>query len=253
MPARVRASSVPEIALLRERYREEMDCQIVHDSIHRRPGWTLSYLLEIDGVAAGYGSVAIDGPWKEKPTLFEFYIVPEHRARAFDLFEALLGATGVRRMEIQSNDVLLDVMLHAYAREIASESIVFRDGGTTELPSNGATLRGITPDEETRTRIEERQGASQWLLEAEGETVCEGGIMFHYNRPYGDIYMDVVERFRRRGFGSYFVQEVKRVAYGLGAVPCARCGIANVPSRRTLQKAGFVPFAHLLTGVIART
>jgi hypothetical protein len=28
------------------RYREEMNCQITKDSIHRRHGWTLSYLIE---------------------------------------------------------------------------------------------------------------------------------------------------------------------------------------------------------------
>ena len=63
MPSvRIRPSSVPEIHPLRERYREEMSCQIVHDSIHCRPGWTLTYLLEVDGAAAGYGSLAVDGP-----------------------------------------------------------------------------------------------------------------------------------------------------------------------------------------------
>jgi len=247
-PARVQPSSVPEIEPWRERYREEMSCQIVHDSIHCRPGWTLTYLLEVDGAAAGYGSLAVDGPWKDKPTLFEFYVVPERRTRAFDLFEALLGATGVRLMEIQSNDALLAVMLHAYAREIESEKVVFRDGRTTELPANGATLRGVTSDADTRTRMEERRGASEWLLELDGETVCEGGIMFHYNRPYGDIYMEVSEPFRRRGFGSYFVQELKRVCYQIGAVPGARCDPTNIASRRTLQCAGFVPYAHILIG-----
>jgi len=43
---------------------------------------------------------------------------------------------------------------------------------------------------------------------------------------------------------------LKRAAYDLGAVPCARCNPKNIASRRTLQKAGFIPFAHLLTGVL---
>lgn len=40
-----------EVLPLRTRYREEMNCQIVHDSIHRREGWTVSYLLDIGDVA----------------------------------------------------------------------------------------------------------------------------------------------------------------------------------------------------------
>ncbi len=39
------AKLAPAAALLplRTRYREEMNCQIVHDSIHARDGWTKSY------------------------------------------------------------------------------------------------------------------------------------------------------------------------------------------------------------------
>jgi GNAT superfamily N-acetyltransferase len=64
--------------------------------------------------------------------------------------------------------------------------------------------------------------------------------------------MEVAEPFRRRGLGSWFVQELKRAAHDFGAIPCARCNLTNVASRRTLQKAGFVPFAHMLTGVLGR-
>jgi GNAT superfamily N-acetyltransferase len=250
MQARAKLSCASDMLAFRERYREEMDCQIVHDSIHRRTGWTLTYGLELDGVSAGFGSVAIGGPWKDRPTLFEFYVLPEHRSFSFDLFEELLSVSGPRFMEIQSNDALLAVMLHTYARDIASEKIVFHDKVTTALPACGTILRRITSDEETRAHIEQRQGGPEWVLELDGNVVAKGGILFHYNRPYGDIYMEVGEAFRRRGLGSYLVQELKRAAYDLGSVPCARCSPTNVPSRRTLQKAGFIPFAHMLTGVI---
>jgi hypothetical protein len=98
-------------------------------------------LLSIGDTAARFGSVAVGGPWKDKPTLYEFYVLPEERTRAFDLFESLLSATGARFMEIQSNDAILAVMLHAYAQDIVSESIVFQDGRTTMLASGVATLR----------------------------------------------------------------------------------------------------------------
>jgi GNAT superfamily N-acetyltransferase len=250
MRAQAKLSSALDVLPFRERYREEMNCQIVHDSIHRRAGWTLTYALQLDAISVGFGSVAIGGPWNGKPTLFEFYVLPQHRSFCFDLFEALLSVSEPRFMEIQSNDPLLAVMLHTYARDIASESIVFHDKARTMLSADGATLRRITSEEETRAHIEQRQGGPQWVLELDGNVVAQGGILFHYNRPYGDIYMEVAEAFRRRGLGSYLVQELKRAAYDLGSVPCARCNPANLPSRRTLQKAGFIPFAHMLTGVI---
>ena len=252
MPASIVATvaSNHEVLPLREQYRHEMNCQIVHDSIHRRAGWTTTYLLRVEGLAAGFGSIAIAGPWTDKPTLFEFYLLPEHRGRAFNLFEALLAASDARFMTIQSNNQLLSVMLHTYAREISGDAIVFHDRLTTTLPAMGAILHCKTPEEETRRCIDERQGGPEWTMDLDGTTVATGGILFHYNRPYGDIYMDVAEPYRGRGFGSYMVQELKRIAYELGSIPAARTGAQNIASRKTLQKAGFVPCANILNGTI---
>ncbi len=125
----------------------------MHDSIHRREGWTVTYILNVDEVTAGFGSIATAGPWKDKPTIFDFYVLPEHRAYAFKLFEALLTASNARFMEIQSSDALRAAILHTYVRDIWSEKIVFRDAITTALPARGATLRKLTSDEETWNAI----------------------------------------------------------------------------------------------------
>jgi GNAT superfamily N-acetyltransferase len=244
-------SSAQEILPLRTLQRQEMNCQIVHDSIHRREGWTISYLLERGGVVAGFGSIAIGGPWKDKPTVFEFYVLPAHRPFAFALFDTFLAASCARFFEVQSNDVLLAIMLHTYGRDVASEKIVFADQFTTTYSANGATFLPVTAEEEIRAALERRQGGGEWRLDVDGASAATGGILFHYNRPYGDIYMEVAAPFRQRGLGTYLVQELKRVCYEFGAVPCARCSPANLASRRTLQKSGFVPFAHILNAKIA--
>jgi len=246
----VTPASAYDVRALRTRHRQEMDCQIVHDSLHERPGWTQTYLLTIGGDQAAFAGVAVAGPWQDKPTIFEFYVHPDHRGRAFDLFEALLTASGARLMEVQSNETLLAVMLHTYARDIWSEKIVFRDSVTTRLACPGATLRQVTSDEETRSAIAERAGGTEWVLEMDGTPAGNGGVLFHYNRPYGDVYMEVDESFRRRGLGAWLVQELKRVAYQFGSIPAARCSPDNIPSRKTLQKAGLVPYAHILNGAI---
>src|SRR5204862_6448036 len=91
---------------------------------------------------------------------------------------------------------------------------------------------------------------AKWVVEIEGTVAAAGDILFHYSRPYGDIYMKVAEPFRRRGLGSYLVQELKRVCYEGASVPAARCNPKNIASRQTLQNAGFVPCAHILHGTI---
>jgi GNAT superfamily N-acetyltransferase len=92
----------------------------------------------------------------------------------------------------------------------------------------------------------------EWLIELDGNVVATGGLMFHYNPPYGDIYMDVDEHHRRRGFGSYLVQELKRIAYAMGKIPAARCDADNVTSRKTLEKAGMLPCGRVLQGEVRR-
>ncbi len=246
-----RAASAENILPWRDLYRQELNCQIIHDSLHSRKGWTEAYLLIAGGTVAGYGSIAVGGPWKGKPTVFEFYVAPPYRSRMFDLFVALLTACGSTRIETQSNDPLLTVMLHTFAQGVTSESILFHDKLTTAHSPADAVFRRSTADDAERIVPHRAEPVDDWVVEVESKIAATGGILFHYNRPYGDIYMEVAAPFRRRGIGCYLVQELKRVCYEQGSVPAARCNPANIASRRTLQKAGFVPCGHILTGSVS--
>jgi GNAT superfamily N-acetyltransferase len=240
-----------EIEGLRDIYRHEMGCQIIHDSIHARPGWSTEYLLLDHGAKVGYGSVAVEGPWREKPTLYEFFVLSQHRSRLFDSFDELLTASKAVMIETQSNDALLTIMLHAFARNVSSESILFHDKLTTSLSSPDAVFRRSTEEDAAQIAQHDLDRGAKWLVVVGGTVAAAGDILFHYNRPYGDIYMKVAEPFRRRGIGSYLVQELKRVCYAGGSVPAARCAPNNLASRNTLQKAGFVPCGHMLTGRVS--
>lgn len=241
---------IDEVLPLRNRYREETEGQIVHDSIHRRPGWTRAYLVERAGTTAGYGLMAVAGPWVEKPTLFEFYLLPEHRGAMFHLFAALVETSGARFIETQTNSGALATMMFVWSGDAASEKIVFHDRFATTHSANGVVLRRLTPEEEIRRAIEQRQGGGEWILESNGQEIARGGVLFHYNPPHGDVYMSVAKPWRRRGLGTYLVQELKRETRRLGQIPCARCSPENLASRHTLQRAGFVPWGHMLTGSI---
>ena len=232
----------------RAAYRLEMACQIIHDSIHDREGWSREYLLRAGAATIGYGSVAVGGPWTETPSIYEVYVAPQHRGHSFDAFAALLEASGARRMEVQSNDVLTTAMLHTVAGDVTSEAILFRDEVTTTHDPPGAVFRRGT----TAEFPDVPQERLRWrgVVEVEGQAAATGGILFHYNPPYGDIFMEVAEAFRGRGLGSFLVQELKRICWESGHVPAARCSVTNVASRRTLQKAGLVPCGHILVGSV---
>jgi GNAT superfamily N-acetyltransferase len=249
MTISVERTDLEAIRPMREVYRSEMQCQIIHDSIHRRPGWTQEYVVRRGSAVAGYGSVAIAGPWAEKQTVYEFFVAPEHRSHVFDLFRAFSDTSAAPAISIQSNDPLGTVMLHTFAHDVTSEAILFHDAVTTThvLPPD-ATIRNATAAEAPDTVPQDLR----WrvVVEVEGAVAATGGVLFHYNPPYGDIYMDVDERFRRRGLGTFVVQELKRRCYERGYIPGARCNRGNVASRQTLQRAGFVPCGFILDGLL---
>jgi GNAT superfamily N-acetyltransferase len=247
----VHRGELRDIEGMRDMYRHEMNCQIIHDSIHGRPGWTQEYVMIEGGSKVGYGSVAVAGPWQEKPTVYEYFVLPQHRGRMFALFSALLASSGATWIETQSNDWLLTVMLHSFTRTVTSESILFHDRLTTAHAPPDALVRRATPDDAARIAQHQLDSAAPWLVTVGGAVAAAGGILFHYNRPYGDIYMKVAEPFRRRGIGTYLVQELKRICYEGGSVPAARCNPNNIASRQTLQRAGFVPCGHILTGTVS--
>lgn len=246
------AVPVGEILPWREKFRHEMLCQIVHDSLHARKGWTQSHLLKIDSATVGYGSVAVAGPWKETKTVFEFYVAPAHRSQGAALFETFVDAAGITAFDVQTNDGLLTDQLHRWCPGAICEKIVFHDRLTTTLPANGAIFRRATPDDAARIFPHHHEPVGDWLLELDGAIIATGGILFHYNRPYGDLYMEIAAPFRRRGLGSYLVQELKRICRGGNSVPCARCSPENIASQKTLQKAGFVPCAEMMVGPLSR-
>lgn len=244
------ATVVPVQAILtwRDLFRAERQYQIVHDSLHGREGWTQSYQLNVGPTAVGYGSVAIAGPWKGTRTVFEFFVAPDYHFRASELFAVFVQAAKVKAFEVQTNDVLLTTLLQPWCSGATCESIVFHDRTTTALPANGAAFRRATADDAPKIFDHQGEPRGEWLLQVEGAIAATGGILFHYNRPYGDIYMETAVPFRRQGLGSYLVQELKRTCREGGSVPCARCNPVNLASRKTLEKAGFVPCAQILVG-----
>lgn len=234
----------------RDPYRREMNCQIIHDAIHVRPGWTDEYLLSVGGQAVGYGSVAVGGPWREAHTAYELYIAPPARVHFFDLAEAFVRTSGAVAIEVQSNDALGLMLVHAFARDVHADAILFEDVVTTAHVFDGVTWR--QPTKHDAPDISEDDRRWRGIIEVDGEVVATGGVLFHYNRPYGDIYAEVLEPFRRRGLATLMVQELKRLCRDNGFIPAARCNPANIASRRMLQKAGFAPCGHLLSGPVRR-
>jgi GNAT superfamily N-acetyltransferase len=237
-----------EVLTQRDLYRQEMNCQIIHDSWHGR-GWVDSYLFRLDGRGVGHGLVGgIRGDPKDVIT--EFYVLPDHRALALPLFRRLAAISRAKTIEVQTNDILSTLMCFDCASQIEGHAVLFHDARTTSLSIPGAVYRKATEADRDHMEKQKLDRDAEWVIKHNDTVVASGGILFHYNVPYGDIYMAVAEPFRQRGFGSYLVQELKRTCYEMGRIPAARCNATNAASRATLQKAGMLPCARMLVGIL---
>jgi hypothetical protein len=106
-----------EVEALRELYRQEANCQIIHDSALRR-GLADPYLILVEGRLAGYGAV-----WNKysKDRVMEFYTLPPLRPHALPMFRELLTFSEATHTEAQTNMPLMLTMLYDCATNITEE------------------------------------------------------------------------------------------------------------------------------------
>ena len=237
MEVEVRSVPLHEIQDLRDLFLRESHFQFVHDKCHGA-GWADTYVFSMGKDTVGYGSVWGKDDRKARDTIFEFYLLRSYRKFANIIFPKFGLVSRVLYVECQTNDSLLSDMVFAYTRNINAEAILFEDSFQTEL--------GI-PDTSFRKMVNDNEDA-EYVLEHQGQIVASGGYVWNYNFPYIDIYYQVKEDHRKKGFGSLITQELKREAYRLKRVPAARCNVKNNASKSTLLKAGMKVCGHILIG-----
>ena len=242
----VRQAEYKDVQTWRDLYRQEANCQIIRDSFLAR-GLADAYLISAGGEMAGYGAVANK---YDAGRVTEFYTLPAARSHALPMFRALLAESGATQIGAQTNIPLMLLMLYDCATNIRAENVLFHDAIATNLACPHGVFRRIAEEEKSGIFPHHSEPVGDWGIESNGVVVATGGFLCHYNPPYGDIFMEVLESERGRGIGSYLVQELKRVCYAAGKEPAARCDADNSASRRTLQRAGLVPCGRLLVGEV---
>jgi ribosomal protein S18 acetylase RimI-like enzyme len=243
MELKINRTNLEDVLELRAQFLQESNFQFIYNKCYEN-GWADTWLFEVDGEKAGYGSVWGADKRDVRDAIFEFYLPGPFRKLANLIFEEFCAVSGAKLIECQSNDSLLAWMLFEYALNINAEAILFEDSFQSGIVIPEVTLS--TGAEAVDTDYE----SGNYFLKLHGETVASGGFMLNYNKPYADIYMEVKPSFRRRGFGSLMVQELKKIIYQMGRVPAARCNINNSISKATLLKAGFKVCGAILKGYI---
>ncbi len=247
MAIEVIKGELKDILPLRILFLQENNFQIRYNACHER-GWTDSYIILIDGQKIGYGSVKGNENLSDRDTVFEFYIIPSFRKQSSNAFLKLLIISRVKFIECQTNDRLLTHLLYQYGHNISSDTILFEENCTTEMSPDNIIFRDRN---DTDTVFEHKaEPIGQYVIESDNRIVATGGFLLHYNMPFADLYMEVKEDERRKGIGSFLIQELKKQCYLAGRVPAARTGTDNMASKNTLMKAGLKIAGCMLLGQV---
>ena len=249
MTLNVVKSDLTRIQALRGLFLQEANFQIRYNACHER-GWTDSYLLTNGEVEIGYGSTK-GQELSDRDTVFEFYVIPPFRNYASKLFGEVLSASRAKRIECQSNDLLLSSMLFEYAHNISADVVLFGNHTATNHVCPNGVFRSRRDDDQIFKHAVEPVG--DYVLELEGTVVATGGFLVHYNRPFADVYMEVQKDYQHKGLGAFLVQEVIKQCHLAGRVPAARCSVRNTASRATLTKAGLRECAFMMIGDVRKT
>lgn len=246
MELKVIKTQLEEIHSFRTLFLHEGHFQFTYDKCHYY-GWADTYVFWVDDKKVGYGAVWGKENRIDRDSIMEFFVLKTFRQFSNQLFKEFISVSATTYIECQSNDFLLRDMLYQYGESIAAEAILFEDHFQTDISIPGVTFsRRETGDKNS-------SDVGEFFLEQNGVTLATGGFMLNYNIPYADIYMDVKEPYRRNGFGSLIIQELKKEIYLMGRVPAARCNVNNVASKGSLLKAGFKICGFRLNGTIKKS
>lgn len=239
--------NLQEILPLRNLFLQENNFQIRYNAQHER-GWSDSYLITHNEEKIGYGSIAGKENISDRDSVFEFYIIPSFRNLASLAFLELVHASKAHFIICQSNDLLLLSLLFQYGQNINADTVLLEENFASSMYIDNVIFRKRSDKDVVFEHKSEPVG--EYVLEFNKEVVATGGFFLHYNMPFADLYMEVGEDCRRKGFGSFLIQEIKKQCYLAGRVPAARTGLDNIASRATLIKAGFKVAGFMLLGTI---
>ena len=92
-------------------------------------------------------------------------------------------------------------MLHTFCQNVRAEAILFEDRFEKRLVPEGSGFRSTGAGDAELLKLLDLDETAGWVVMWNGGIAGVGGVLYHYNRPYGDIYMKTAEPFRGRGLG----------------------------------------------------
>lgn len=233
-------------------------------------GQAFHWQIEVDGQQAGYFAARVD------KRLLQFFVTDLFLPMASELFTFVIKGELVQtasagtfepaylshcldhqcQVDVRSyffqDHKRVEPLLDGYpsaqfrlATAVDAERLAIFYGQNDEFEDTEA----ITKDFGNRLNyakalIEEEQ---VFILVNENELIGVGECRISVSQaPYADLGMITGKKQRRQGIGTYILAKLKEHCYRHGAIPICSCAAENLPSRKTIEKAGFITQHRLL-------
>jgi predicted acetyltransferase len=234
--------------------------------VGRAPHW----LIEVDGQQAGYCAICND------KRLLQFFVADPFLAMASELFAFIIKGNLVQTASAGTFEPTYLAHCLDHQRQVEVRSYLFQDHKRVEPFLDGFTAAqfklAVAADAQklatfydqnnefadteaiingfgsrlnyARSLIDQGQ---VYILVDKNELIGVGECRISASQaPYADLGMITSSKQRRQGIGSYILAKLKQHCYQRGAKPICSCAANNLPSRKTIEKAGFITQHRLL-------
>lgn len=214
------------------------------------------YLIKIKETDIGYCIV------NSEDIILEFYLIDNYIPICEDIFKLVLTKLSISKAFCKSFDSVFLKCCITYHKSLKLEGILFRDMIEKDVEKPHPNLKFRIGESEDFSQISlfkegffENNGELKVYLDNKrlfcfliNDEIIGCGIFSRIikNRPDFDIGMVVHPKYRRKGFGTYIINHLKNFCLENNWRPICGCGIENIGSRHTLEKAGFVSKHNLL-------
>jgi len=229
------------------------------------------WLIEVDGDPAGYFAA------QNNKRLLQFYVTDPFLGQASSLFAFVVNSGLVSKasaatiepaylshcldhqIKVSTNSLLFE----DYDQQIAVEldnypTALFRramDGDAGSLAAFYSQNDEFQDTEAIETGFGSHLNHARsmielgqvFILEMGKEILGVGECRFSASQPpYADVGMITAGGHRRRGIGVFILAKLKDYCYQNQKQPVCSCAAGNLPSRKTIEKAGFITQHRIL-------
>ena len=226
----------------------------------RNNGQNIGFCIEDQIV--GYGTL------NENNQLINFYVLKRLQNRAVEILRKFIARKRITQGFVSTvNPIYLSTALKALKKK-KTHTFLFRELNDTDLQTRNEAVK-VAYKEDIDDLVgfySQSIGAPRdWLLEYTKGLIKKKALFYignkdsiigvfevrknNQNSAFADIGMVVLPDFRRMGYGTFLLNEAKKMSIDLGLQPICSCEKSNSGSLKSIRKVGFVSNHEIIEAV----